>query len=63
MSVIIIHRPSAAARAFVNAVAGNQNDPSVAHMVELANKPELTECEANWLKHEVSKHVIEIVPA
>ena len=63
MSVIIIHRPSAAARAFVNALGSNATGPEISHMAEVANKPELTECEANWLKHEVAKHVIEIVPA
>lgn len=63
MSVIIIHRPSAAARAFVNAIAGNQQSPSVAHLVELVNKPELTECEANWVRHQVAKYIIETVPA
>jgi len=62
-SVIIIHRPSAATRAFVNTLGSNVQSPTIAHMIEVASKPELTECEANWLKHQIAKYVTEVAPA
>ncbi len=63
MSVIIIHRPSAATKAFVMTFASNQTSPVAAHMMELIDKDSLTECEAAWLVHECQKHMIDIVPA
>lgn len=63
MSTVIIHRPSAATRAFVATIASSANGPSIAHLYELVQKPELTEAEANWVRHQVSKYVIESHPA
>ena len=63
MAVVIIRRPHAALREFVNVIASNQSSPTMAHLVELVNKPELTEHEANWVQYQVSKHLFESVPA
>lgn len=63
MGTVIITRPTAATKQFVATVASNSTGPTIAHMYELANKTELTEAEANWLKHKCTKYMIETVPA
>ena len=63
MSVVIIHRPTDAAKALVASVGANQASPKTAHLAEIANKPELTECEALWFEFECAQYLVEKVVA
>lgn len=63
MGSIIITRPTAAARAFVEALASNTTSPIIAHLLEVSKKDVLTECEGDWFKYELSQYLIEHVPA
>ena len=63
MSVVIIHRPTEAAKALVASVSANQASPKMAHLAEIANKSELTECEALWFEFECAQYLVEKVTA
>ena len=62
-SIIIIHRPNAAVRAFVAAVASSPavEAPLGEHLVDLCNKDALTPQEVKFLQHCFVKYGFEVV--